>query len=169
MPAPGVVFIGLDAVLARLGGLTQEAKVAIDLAFRYAVNQGIESAIMRCPVGEKAFERDGETHPGFLKSQNDVVPVGWSGTRYEVDMVNNAPYAYFVNNGTRYMSAQPFFTRGVERAKVELNLQLQALMSGGGMSGGGGAIALATGEMSTLSDISITGSSSVVADTGLTG
>lgn len=59
---------------------------------------------------------------GHLAGSNSVVPIG--PTEYEVQ--NTAEYAAYVNFGTRYQRANPFFTNAAERHRASFSQAMGA-------------------------------------------
>lgn len=109
-------IIGIDKVVAALGGWSTQAKTAIEQAFKGGVDQGVGVAVQLSPV-----------RTGYMQSRNARKDVGWSGKTFEVDMINDADYALFVNSGTVHQAAQPFFSQGVEAASQAIKSNLNAL------------------------------------------
>lgn len=107
--AGGYEVIGVQKVLASLSEVERKMHGQIEQATRAAVEDGLEVANSLTPV-----------RTGYLKSRNQVVPVGWQGNVYEADLMNDAEYAIFVELGTVHMPAQPFISPGMEAARQAL-------------------------------------------------
>lgn len=76
-------------------------------------------ARMYAPVGDRAYiDGLGNSHPGYLRESIDMLktPTGWS-------VVVMADYGIYVNYGTRYSAANPFWHQAIASAKAERGLK----------------------------------------------
>lgn len=64
-------------------------------------------------AGEKAIQEEAPVRTGFLRSTVKGHAVGGAAT-----FVISAPYAPYVIRGTRYMAANPFPERGLQKMNV---------------------------------------------------
>lgn len=68
------------------------------------------------PLGQEFYiDEQGNQHPGWLRDSVDSVPLPGGG--YIVTV--HADYGIYVNNGTRYQSANPFWERAALRTERE--------------------------------------------------
>lgn len=115
--ANGIQVINARGVIEALGGWSGQAKRTIADVMTHSVEIGNMRAIVECPVDT-----------GYLKSRQHMQVLGWtSDTTFEVDLLNDANYALFVDKGTVHQPSQPFFDRGVAAAKVAIKSHLDVL------------------------------------------
>lgn len=92
---------------------------------RGTANQIVNVATARAPVGNIAYvDEDGNRHPGYLRSSITKVSVGLRRWRIEV----GAHYGVYVEYGTRYMRAQPYFRPGVQAGRKVLKQGVKELV-----------------------------------------
>lgn len=75
-----------------------------------------EEAKLKAPVGSEA---EGDPHPGMLRDS-----IGVDGDR----VIATAPHANFVEHGTVFTRAQPFFAPAVEKGRAYLRAGLKKLI-----------------------------------------
>lgn len=70
------------------------------------------------PLGREFYtDEQGNEHPGWLRDSADQVPLPGPLGGYLITV--HADYAIFVNNGTRYIQANPFWERATLRTERE--------------------------------------------------
>lgn len=121
----GVSFdvIGNRVILDNLDGLEATVQARVQSAMESASEVGKQYLEDHTPVGSREYARDGEEHPGYLKSQNSVeVRDG------QIVLSNDASYAPFVELGTHKMAAEPWLVPGAIATGEALKQNLEGIV-----------------------------------------
>jgi hypothetical protein len=85
----------------------------------------VEHHQAEAPIGQEIYrDLDGNWHPGWLRESVVATPLPGGGQWVQVEAV----YGIFVNNGTRYMAANPFWDRATMRTELQTEDILDRLM-----------------------------------------
>lgn len=106
-----VDFSHLDRVGRMVDGL------ADSFAYNLATYQEVHHR-QEAPLGREFYtDEQGNEHPGWLRDSVDSLPLPGPGHMHLVTV--HADYGIYVNNGTRYMPANPFWERATLRTEQE--------------------------------------------------
>jgi HK97 gp10 family phage protein len=110
--------IGIDQFISRLQQLDQRVRSNARDAVNASVLEGQQMAMALSPV-----------RSGYLRSRNQIHAAGGLTNVILYELYNDAPYARFVEWGTRKMRAHPFMTPAVEYARMRLARRLASVVS----------------------------------------
>jgi HK97 gp10 family phage protein len=105
---------GADEIVSKLQNISDSLTRNIGAALREGAQLIVDSAQANAPVDT-----------GFLRDSIQVA----EESDTSVTVVAEAEYAAFVEYGTRFMSAQPFFEPAIEEAKQQIQQLLRDAIS----------------------------------------
>jgi len=105
MTSISVRIEGLDKIVAAFAKAPKVVTEEMDQALKKAILLVRAESTPETPVDK-----------GFLINSNEE-----SFGQLTARLQNNAPYAMFVHDGTKYMSGRPFYKRGLEKSKDSIN------------------------------------------------
>ena len=106
----------------------RDAKIdEVNQAVEDAANDALDMANQLTPVGDRDYEYEGEEHPGWLLSRNQVVQTVSETYKRVWSLFNDARYAEFVVLGTSKMAAQDFMTPAFVYGRQQLEIRVQAV------------------------------------------
>lgn len=82
----------------------------------------IEHHHQEAPIGQEIYrDLDGNWHPGWLRESAHAIGLPSGGQWVQVD----ALYGIYVNSGTRYQHANPFWDRATLRTEAQTEVLLE--------------------------------------------
>ena len=118
---------GFGEVQSALMALGVAEVELVNEAVHLAAQDALEMANSLTPIGTKEYEKDGEDHPGYLLSRNQIVQTVSSTFVRVWALFNDAPYAGFVVLGTYKMAARDYMTPAFVYGRQQLEVRVAAV------------------------------------------